>query len=233
MLRPFAANSSCVAASRTWPMLPGRRLELQREDRLNRIDDDQGRLDAGDLVEDAFEAGLGEQVERRVADREPLAARLDLVLGFLARAVEHGPDRARHVRGRLQQQRRLADAGLAAEEHERPGHDAAAEHAIELADAGREPLVLLELDVRVQPRRAGGRGAGIPVRRGSPARGSARSSTNEFQAPQSAQRPSHFDDCEPHSWQTKTVFAASSSSSGRAWSGRADRRSGRTDDRAR
>jgi hypothetical protein len=27
----------------------------------------------------------------------------------------------------------------------------------------------------------------------------------EFQAPQSAQRPSHFGDWEPHSWQTKTV----------------------------
>ena len=33
----------------------------------------------------------------------------------------------------------------------------------------------------------------------------ARSSTSEFQAPQSAQRPSHFGDCAPHSWQTKTV----------------------------
>ena len=32
------------------------------------------------------------------------------------------------------------------------------------------------------------------------------SSTSEFQAPQSAQRPSHFGDCAPHSWQTKTVL---------------------------
>src|SRR5438093_13509465 len=34
----------------------------------------------------------------------------------------------------------------------------------------------------------------------------ARSSTSEFHAPHSAQRPSHFGDCAPHSWQTKTTF---------------------------
>src|SRR4030095_9089541 len=33
----------------------------------------------------------------------------------------------------------------------------------------------------------------------------ARSSTNEFHAPQSEHLPSHFGDCAPHSWQTKTV----------------------------
>jgi hypothetical protein len=43
------------------------------------------------------------------------------------------------VRRRLQQQRGLADAGLAAEQHQRSGHDAAAEHAIELVDAARQP----------------------------------------------------------------------------------------------
>jgi hypothetical protein len=42
------------------------------------------------------------------------------------------------VRGRLEQQRGLADAGLAADQHERPGHDAAAEHAVELTDPGRQ-----------------------------------------------------------------------------------------------
>ena len=69
----------------------GRRLHLQREHGLDRVDDDQRRLEPGHLLEDALEAGLGQQVERRVADAEPLAARLHLVLGFLARAVEHRP----------------------------------------------------------------------------------------------------------------------------------------------
>src|SRR5215510_15296514 len=35
----------------------------------------------------------------------------------------------------------------------------------------------------------------------------ARSSTSEFQAPHSAQRPSHLGDCAPHSWHTKTTLA--------------------------
>ena len=46
-----------------------------------------------------------------------------------------------------QQQRRLADAGLAADEHERGRDEPAAEHAVELGDAGRDPLGLLGLDV--------------------------------------------------------------------------------------
>ena len=52
----------------------------------------------------------------------------------------------------MQQQRRLADARLAAEQDERAGHDAAAEHAIELVDAGRQARVLLDLDVGVELR---------------------------------------------------------------------------------
>jgi hypothetical protein len=36
--------------------------------------------------------------------------------------------------------------------------------------------------------------------------GTGRSSTSEFHAPHSAQRPSHFCDCAPHSWQLYTVF---------------------------
>jgi hypothetical protein len=145
----------------------GRRLELERKHRLDGVDDDQRRLDARNLVENALEARFGEQIQRRVADGEPLAARFDLVLGFLARAVENGTDRSGQVRRRLQQQRRLADARLAPEQHERPGHDAAAEHAIELADAGGQPRMLFEFDLGVEPRpgRAGERVAMVAGRR--------------------------------------------------------------------
>src|SRR3954452_10163658 len=40
----------------------------------------------------------------------------------------------------LQQQRRLADAGLTAEQDERPADDAAAEDAVDLPDPYRTPL---------------------------------------------------------------------------------------------
>ncbi len=104
-----------------------------------------------ELFQDALEARLGEQIQRRAPDAEPLAARLHLVLGFLARAVEHRPDVARDVGRRLQQQRGLADARLAAEQHHRARHDAAAEHAIQFADAGRQSRRRAHLDVGVQP----------------------------------------------------------------------------------
>ena len=130
----------------------GRRLKLHRIDGLNRVDDDEGWLEARDLFENPLETGFSEQIKRRRADRQSLAARLDLMLRFFARAVQHGTDRARHVGGRLQQQRGLADAGLAAEQHERSRHDAAAEYAIEFADACRQSWKLLDFDVRVQTR---------------------------------------------------------------------------------
>src|SRR5688572_27564673 len=56
------------------------------------------------------------------------------MLGFLARRVEHGPMRVGEVGRRLQQQGGLADARLAAKQHQRTGDDAAAEHTIEFAD---------------------------------------------------------------------------------------------------
>src|SRR5581483_10799293 len=140
-----------------------RRLQLQRKNRLHGIDDDERRFDAADFLEDALEAGFGEEIQRRAADREPLAPRLDLVLRFFARAVENRTDGPRHVRRRLQQQRRLADARLPAEQDERSGYDAAAEDAIEFADAGREPRHPLDLDLLVQPRRSRGPGERIAM----------------------------------------------------------------------
>ena len=127
-----------------------RRLELQREHGLDGVDDDERRLEAGNLLENPLEAGLGEQEERRAAHAEPLTARLDLMFRLLTRAVQHRSDGPRHVGRGLQQQRRLTDARLASEEHQRSGHDATAQHAIELANPGREPRVLLNLDLGVE-----------------------------------------------------------------------------------
>ena len=53
---------------------PGRRLEFQREDRLHGIDNDQRRFDSCNLFKDALEARFGQEVQRRGADGQPLAA---------------------------------------------------------------------------------------------------------------------------------------------------------------
>src|SRR5882724_10087057 len=45
-----------------------RRLELERQYRLDGVDDHEGRLDARDLLEDALQAGFRQQMQRRIAD---------------------------------------------------------------------------------------------------------------------------------------------------------------------
>ena len=65
----------------------------------------------------------------------------------------------------LEQQRRLADAGLAAEQRDRAGHEAAAEHAVELGDAGGDRVPLVEVDVGDADRHAGRRAGGGVARR--------------------------------------------------------------------
>jgi len=65
----------------------------------------------------------------------------------LARAAERGE--------RLQQQRRLADAGIAADQRHLAGHQPAAEHAIQLGDARCHALHLARLDPGERHRRRG------------------------------------------------------------------------------
>ena len=72
----------------------------------------------------------------RVDQAQPLRAHRDLLDGFFPGDVQRAlcaADRGH----RLQQQRRLADARVAAEQDHRPGYQAAAEHAIEFLDPGR------------------------------------------------------------------------------------------------
>ena len=133
----------------------GRR-QLRGVHGLDRVDDQQRRFEPLDFVEDALGARLCQKIERRVADAETLAAALHLVLGLLARAVQDRPGALRELRRRLQQQRALADAGLATEEHEAAGNETAAEHPVELADARGDALGLLHVDIGIEPRlRAG------------------------------------------------------------------------------
>src|SRR5690606_8019798 len=66
---------------------------------------------------------------------EPLGPALDLLGGLLGGDVQAAVARPGQPGQRLEQQRGLADAGLAAEERDRAGHDPALEDAIELAHA--------------------------------------------------------------------------------------------------
>src|SRR5581483_1836101 len=122
-----------------------RRSELGGVERLHGVDHAHLGALALERLADGVELGLGEDLDVRGA-AEPLGAELDLRDGLLARDQERSACRAdRAERG--QKQRRLADAGLAADEDERRGHEPAAEHAVELGDAGRDAGGFLDPDV--------------------------------------------------------------------------------------
>jgi hypothetical protein len=69
--------------------------------------------------------------DRRIAQPEPLGAQPHLPGRFLAADIDRIAARAGNVRGHLQQQRRLADAGIAAHQDRRARHQPAAQRAVE------------------------------------------------------------------------------------------------------
>ncbi len=74
---------------------------------------------------------------------QPLGAQAHLRRGFLAGEIDGAPARRGEGGGHLQQQRRFADAGLAADQQCRARNDAAAGDAVELGEPGRHALELL------------------------------------------------------------------------------------------
>ena len=88
------------------------------------------------LLEDRLDVRLGQHQQRVLGDAEAVGAHLHLLGRFLAGDVERAA-LARQLRQRLEDERRLADARIAADQDHRPRHDAAAQHAVELADAAR------------------------------------------------------------------------------------------------
>ena len=83
--------------------------------------------------QDDREIGLGQKFHRGV-QLQPLCAHGHLLAGFLAGNIEHIRLLGQPIR-HLQKQRGFADARLAPGQHNAARHDAAAQHAIQLADA--------------------------------------------------------------------------------------------------
>ena len=186
----FATRRIRAAASRTCATEPGAEPISAAVERLHRVD----HADAGPLAlerrADDVELGLGEDLDR-LAAAEPRGAQLHLRDRLLARD-EQRPPLARDRPERREEQRRLADAGLAADEHERRRHEAAAEDPVELADPGRDPVGLLGLDLDE-------RGAAAARPTAAAPRAGAASSTIVPNAPQPGQRPSQRPETVPHS----------------------------------
>ena len=114
----------------------GRPLDLAAGDGLHGVDDEQVGLHGLDLAQHRGEVGLGREVEAGRHRLDPLGPHPHLGRRLLAADVEHGLAAAGRAGGDVEQQRGLADARLAGDEDHGAGHEAAAEDAVELADAG-------------------------------------------------------------------------------------------------
>ena len=104
------------------------------------IDDDQTRRFAfAKRRHDVLDRGLGGKLDLSARKAEPLGAqphlRHRLFAGNIDRALLGAGQRRRH----LDQQRRFADPGIAAEEQHGAAHEAAAGDAVELGDPRGEP----------------------------------------------------------------------------------------------
>ena len=123
---------------------------------MESTNEDVGAVPGGRL-ERRLELCLGEHLERAGDVPEPLGAQPHLLGRLLSGEVEHVPAAVTDGPRHLQRERRLADAGITAEQDQRARHEAAAEYAIHLGKAGRHPNGLGELDVaqRAHPHLAG------------------------------------------------------------------------------
>jgi hypothetical protein len=125
---------SSWAHSRTWATLPGRGLELLGIDGLDGVDHRHLGLLRLEGAEDGFQADFREQGDVGV-QAQAVAAQGDLGGGFLAADVQ-GPGAGADLRQGLQQQGGLADARVAPQQHHAAAHQAAAQHPVELGQAG-------------------------------------------------------------------------------------------------
>ena len=103
---------------------------------LDRVDHDEIEALGRERADDILDVGGGREPDRRVRQAEPFGPHPHLRGRFFARNVGDAATLAGQRRAGLDQQRRLADAGFAAEQDHGARHEAAARHPIELADAG-------------------------------------------------------------------------------------------------
>ena len=171
--------------------------------RLDRVDDDEGRrLAVAEGGEDVLDAGFGREQHRRVGEPEPRGAEPDLGDRLLAGNIDDRGAPARQRAGGLQEQRRLADARVAADEQRRTAHESAAGDSVELADAGHRPAGLRgSRPPTAQERRPCPSGRSAPARRRR--RPTPTSSTRVFHSPQSSHFPCQRGLTAPQFWQTK------------------------------
>ena len=106
---------------------------------LDAVDDRHGRPQGFEFLQHQFQVGFGQQLQLAAVATEAAPAQFHLLGRFLGAHIQNRVAGG-HRLGALQQQGRLADAGIAAHQHEGAGHQATAEHPVELAVAAAQAL---------------------------------------------------------------------------------------------
>ena len=111
-----------------------------------------GRVPVRQGRDDVLDTGLGGEFDGRLGEAEPIGAQAHLVHRFLARDVDDPLAAQGQRRAGLDQQGRLADAGLAAEQQDRAGDEAAARDAVEFVDPGPQAAMRMVGDAEFAER---------------------------------------------------------------------------------
>ena len=119
--------------------------DFRRVERLDGVDDADVGAFAFKHRADTFELGIRKNLNTS-GTAEPVGTKLDLRRRLLAGNQQRSPTSC-DVRQRSEEERRFADPRLAAHQHERGRHNAAAKDAVELPDAGRDARCVFDANV--------------------------------------------------------------------------------------
>ena len=170
MPRSLAQRISRPATSRTWPTEPGAPVSWAACSTCTESTTHTSGCSASTVaitVSRSVSAMIGTS---SAPAAQALGAQAHLRRRLLAGDVEHVAAGRDQVAQRGGGDGGLADAGRAAQQHQRAGHDAPAQDAVELADAGREARDVRRLDAAQRHGLDGRAGAGRAAARAAPAR---------------------------------------------------------------
>ncbi|MNF50018.1 hypothetical protein D3C84_313030 [compost metagenome] len=137
-----------------------RRLQLLGEDRLDRIDHHDLGLFHPRRGDDGFDAGFGHHPQLVLGQPQTPGTHGHLLLGLFASDIERRHAHRQVAQG-LQENGRLADARVAANQYDRAVNQAATQHTVQLTGRGGKPRDFLDtdfgqrLDLRLLPGPAG------------------------------------------------------------------------------
>ena len=135
----------------------GGRAGLGVEGGLHRVDHHEVGADLVEGADKVVERGVGVQPQAVGHDPQALGPGPHLDPGLLRGGVEGRAARSGHRRGHLEKQGGLAHSRRAPDHGDRAGHETAAEHPVDLLDAGRDGTALFGGHVPHQESRLTGR----------------------------------------------------------------------------